>query len=445
MMTGLLPSRNGSFDNAGEFPAGLPTIAHYLRRGGYHTQLIGKMHFIGPDQLHGFEDRPVSDVYPAGFDWIPDWSLSDDERLPWYHDMSSVTRAGPVRAALQIDYDEEVAFRARRSLVDAARSPDRPFFITASFTFPHDPFEVPPLYWERYDDVAIDAPQVPALPLEDQDPHSRRISRMIEADKITPRPDQVLSARRGYYAAVSFIDDIVGDLLQSLDSLGLRENTVVIFTSDHGEMLGERGLWYKMSPREGSARVPLVFSAPGRFAPTRVTTPVSTLDLLPTLVDLGDRNRSGEPVTPLDGESLLPWLQGEHATHGDVALEYLAEGVNAPLVMLVRGRYKLVRCPGDPDLLYDLETDPFEQTNLAEDPAHRSAYQELAEAVERRWDLDSLHGRVISSQAQRRIVAEALAKGRIRPWDHPTPDDALGRYMRTGDDFWPTLERRRLP
>ena len=266
MMTGLLPSRNGAYDNEGEFPTGLPTIAHYLRLGGFHTQLIGKMHFIGPDQLHGFEDRPVTDIYPAGFDWIPDWNLNDDERLPWYHDMGSVFRAGPVRAALQIDYDEEVAFHTRR-LVDAARSPGRPFFITASFTFPHDPFEVPLDYWMRYDGAAIDPPKVPPVAVEDQDPHSRRLSRMIEADKFLPTPDQVLAARRGYYAAVSFIDDIVGDLLATLDSLGLAERTAVIFTSDHGEMLGEGGLWYKMSPREGSARVPLILSHPTRWAP----------------------------------------------------------------------------------------------------------------------------------------------------------------------------------
>jgi choline-sulfatase len=445
MMTGLLPSRNGAFDNAGEFPAGLPTMAHYLRLNGYHTQLIGKMHFIGPDQLHGFEDRPVSDVYPAGFDWIPDWRLADDERLPWYHDMSSVARAGPVRAAVQIDYDEEVAFRTVRALRDAARDQTRPFFVTASFTFPHDPFEVPPIYWDRYEGTTIDPPRTPALPIEDLDPHSRRLLRMIEADKILPTEEQVMAARRGYYAAISFIDDIIGELITTLESLGLSERTVVLLTSDHGEMLGEAGLWYKMSPREGSARVPLIFGWHGRFRPARVPVPVTTLDLLPTLVEITGGFPPGGPAVPLDGQSLLPCLDGGLVPNRDVPLEYLAEGVRAPLVMLIRGRNKLVRCPGDPDLLYDTESDPEELINLAGDPAYSSIYEELSVEVDRRWDLDTLHRQVLDSQAARRVVSEALGAGRRHQWDHPTPDDAAGRYLRTGDDFWPTLERRRLP
>ena len=98
LVTGMLPSRTGVYDNGAELPAGIPTVAHYLRLLGYRTVLSGKMHFIGPDQLHGFEERPLPDVYPAGFDWVPDWRLEDDETLPWYHDLSSVLRAGPVRA-----------------------------------------------------------------------------------------------------------------------------------------------------------------------------------------------------------------------------------------------------------------------------------------------------------------------------------------------------------
>ncbi|HKX74984.1 MAG TPA: choline-sulfatase [Acidimicrobiia bacterium] len=445
MMTGLLPSRNGAYDNAGEFPAGVPTLAHYLRRNGYHTQLIGKMHFIGPDQLHGFEERPVSDVYPAGLDWIPDWDLAPDARLPWYHDMSSVVRAGPVRAALQIDYDEEVAFRTRRALRDAARARERPFFITASFTFPHDPYEMPPRYWDRYENVPIDAPRLPAVPFEAQDPHSQRISRMIQADKIVPTAEQVLSARRGYYAAISFIDDIVGDLISDLTSLGLVDDTVVVFTSDHGEMLGEGGLWYKMSPREGSARVPLLFWYPGGFRPARIPSPVSLLDLLPTLVELGGGFPPGGAALPLDGTSLLPWLKGEQSEHGDVAMEYLAEGVHAPLVMLVRDQFKLIRCPGDPDLLYDLSSDPDELIDRAHDPSYDAVYRQLSTAVDDRWDLKELNARVRASQKARRVVAEALRTGVIHRWDHPTPDDADRRYLRSGDDFWTRLEQRRLP
>src|SRR5712691_7322669 len=116
LLTGLLPSRTGAIDNAGELPASVPTFAHVLRARGYRTVLVGKMHFIGPDQLHGFEERPMTDIYPAGLDWIPDWTLRDDERLPWYHDMRSVVGAGPVRSTLQLEYDAEVVECALRAL-----------------------------------------------------------------------------------------------------------------------------------------------------------------------------------------------------------------------------------------------------------------------------------------------------------------------------------------
>src|SRR5436190_3993913 len=125
LLAGQLPSTLGAYDNGAEFPASVPTIAHYLRASGYQTCLAGKMHFIGPDQLHGFEERLTTDIYTAGLDWIPDWSLPLDERLPWYHDMSSVLEAGVSEATLQLDYDEEVGFRSVRKLYDLARASDR--------------------------------------------------------------------------------------------------------------------------------------------------------------------------------------------------------------------------------------------------------------------------------------------------------------------------------
>jgi choline-sulfatase len=126
-------------------------------------------------------------------------------------------------------------------------------------------------------------------------------------------------------------------------------------------------------------------------------------------------------------------------------MEYLAEAVHAPLVMLVKGSHKLIRCPGDPDMLFDLAADPLEQTNLIDDPAYALVYREMSVAIDRRWSLGTLHREVLASQARRRLVAHALAIGRIHAWEHPTPDGASGRYLRTGDDFWSTHERRRLP
>jgi choline-sulfatase len=148
MLAGQLPSRIGAYDNACELSATTPTVAHYLRAGGYRTILSGKMHFVGPDQLHGFEERLTTDIYPADFGWTPDWTRFDD-RPTWYHSMDSVLTAGPTIRTNQLDFDEEVVFTTRRKLFDLARRADgdeRPFFLVASLTHPHDPFAIPQRY-----------------------------------------------------------------------------------------------------------------------------------------------------------------------------------------------------------------------------------------------------------------------------------------------------------
>src|SRR5215210_5711497 len=134
LMSGQLPSRIGAYDNAAEFPAAIPTFAHYLRAAGYRTILCGKMHFVGPDQLHGFEERLTTDIYPSDFGWTPDWTKPHERIDWWYHNLSSVTEAGVAEMTNQIEYDDEVAHFARQRIFDFARSGDaRPFCLTVSF------------------------------------------------------------------------------------------------------------------------------------------------------------------------------------------------------------------------------------------------------------------------------------------------------------------------
>ncbi len=445
LLAGRLPSSIGTYDNGAEFPASVPTIAHYLRARGYRTCLAGKMHFIGPDQLHGFEERLTTDVYTAGIDWVPDWSLPLAERLPWYHDMSSVLDAGISEASLQLDYDEEVAFHSVRKIYDLARAGDDPFFLLVSFTHPHDPYEIPRRYWDRYDDRRVDLPAVGALADDELDPHSRRLLEMCGADGVEIGHELVRRARRAYYAAVSYVDDKLDELLRALEATGLRDDTVVVLASDHGDMLGERGLWYKMTFFEDSARVPLLVHAPRRFAPRRIGANVSLLDLLPTLVELGQDGDGGfEPVDPVGGESLLPLLRGETAARSGAVLgEYLAEGAYAPCVMIVEGSLKYVHCPDDPDQLYDLEADPRELRNLAASGEHEETVRRLRARVDELWQLDELAEDVVASQRRRLFVSQALATGRQEPWDYRPHDGSPDRYVR-GRDFWAPFGRARL-
>jgi choline-sulfatase len=433
LLTGRLPSRTGVYDNAAELRASEPTVTHRLRAAGYDTCLSGKMHFVGPDQLHGFEQRLTADIYPADLDWTPDWRLPPAERQPWYHTMEGVLRPGLCAASMQMDYDEEVAHRAVRKLRQLGRDGgERPFFLCVSFTHPHDPWELRRAYWERYDEAAVDLPAVGTIPRAEADPHSLRLRDMAGIDEAGLTDAQVRRARHAYYAAISYVDERIGEVLGALAESGLRDDTIVLFTTDHGELLGERGLWYKMAFFEPAARVPLIVSAPGRFAPRRVAEPVSQLDLAPTLLDLCGL----EP----DGRSLAPALAGDALDAADVVAEYLGEGVTSPAVMLRRGRFKYIWCDDDPAQLYDVDSDPHELVNLAEDEP--ALCEELRAEVGRRWDLPALHAAVLHSQAQRRLVVAGLNAGRSASWSFAPGADTeplLGR-----DDLYAFQRRARL-
>ncbi|HEX4472677.1 MAG TPA: choline-sulfatase [Nocardioides sp.] len=432
LMTGLLPSNTHTYDNAAGFSSELPTFAHHLRAAGYRTVLSGKMHFCGPDQLHGFEERLTTDIYPADYDWTPDWDTV--ERPHWYHDMSSVTDAGVTVRTNQLDFDDEVAFAAERGLFEHIRTGDeRPFCFVVSFTHPHDPYAIPQEYWDRYDPADIPMPTY-GYDASITHPHDERLRAVCAMDEVELTDDMVRDARHAYLGAVSYVDDHLARLLEILRVTGRLENTVVILTSDHGDMQGERGLWYKMSFYEGAARVPLVVSAPGRFAPARVASPVSTMDLLPTLVGIagGDDAAAAEG---LDAESLMPLLRGDHDDREVVVGQYLAEGAVSPIVMYRRGPWKLICSPADPDQLFDLSTDPLERVDRAADPDAAQVLTELRAEVAARWDLDQIDREVRESQRRRRIVGEAHAQGRPPAWDYAPAYDAARRYIRNHADL----------
>jgi choline-sulfatase len=425
-MSGRLPSAIGAYDNAAELAAQVPTFAHYLRLAGYRTILSGKMHFCGADQLHGFEERLTTDIYPADFGWTPDW-LDFARRPSWYHSMDSVTQAGPCARTNQIDFDDEVVFRARRALFDLARGNDRrPFCMVVSMTHPHDPFAIAPEYWDRYRDDDIDMPRVRIAPQE-LDPHSQRLRHVCGLDTQEVTEQQIRAARHAYYGAVSYVDDQAGALLATLKAIRVADDTVIIVLADHGEMLGERGLWYKMSFFEPACRIPLLVHAPRLFAPRAVQGSVSLIDLLPTLLELAADGQAPQPATELEGRSLLSHLH-RGSGHDEVLGEYLAEGAIAPIVMIRSGRSKFIHSPSDPDQLFDLMDDPDELHNLAAPPG--DAAEVFRSRVQRTWSLKSLAGQVLDSQRRRRLVAAALRLGRQTSWDYQPPADASQQYVR---------------
>ncbi len=442
-MTGQLPSRTRVYDNAAEFASDIPTYAHHLRRAGYQTALSGKMHFVGPDQLHGYEERLTTDIYPADFGWTPDYRKPGERIDWWYHNLGSVKGAGVAEITNQLEYDDEVAYHATRKLYDLARGHDaRPWCLTVSFTHPHDPYVARKRHWDLYENCAQLEPAIAPLPADQQDTHSQRLMAASDYPSYEITRDDVRRSRQAYFANISYIDEKIGEILDVLRRTRQDEDTIVVFLSDHGDMLGERGLWFKMSFFEGSARVPLMISAPG-LAPGRIDTPVSTLDVLPTLAEMaGIDLREIAPWT--DGESLVGLASGASG-RAAVPMEYAAEGSIAPMVALREGRFKLVLCDADPPLLFDLETDPHEMTNLANDSKYSETLSRLTSAAGIRWNLARFDAEVRASQAGRHVVYEALRNGAYYPWDYQPLQRASERYMRNHMDLNVLEEAQRFP
>ncbi len=417
MATGMLASRIGAFDNGAELPASIPTYAHYLRARGYHTCLSGKMHFVGPDQLHGFEERLTSDIYPADFSWGADWSTGEQRDVT---DLSMLTKSGVCGRSVQIDYDTAATFHGARRIFDYAREPDRrPFFLHVSYTHPHDPYLCTKEYWDLYEDQEIPEPAIPDIPEAERDPHSLTVMGQSGLLGAYVTEEQISRSRRAYYGSVSFIDDQVGVLLDALEDSGQLENTVILFTSDHGEMLGERGMWLKKVFFEPSLKIPLILHAPSRFAHARVRELVSLVDLLPTLVDLAGDGASFDVADTLDGVSLLGTLASpSDDPQRPLYAEITADGTPAPIFMIRRGRHKFTTSDAFEPQLFDLEADPHELKNLAGEPGHDALLTAFAEEAAGKWDSPRLTGEIILSQRRRQMVHNALSQGRPAAWDH---------------------------
>jgi len=344
---------------------------------------------------------------------------------------------------MQLDYDDEVAFTSVQKIYDYARDPgDRPFFLAASFTHPHNPFTITQEYWDRYDHDDIDMPSVPSIPFEDRDAWSQRFFKLIRQDEHDVTDDMIRTARHAYYAMISYVDDQVGKLISALEQTGLADNTVVVFTADHGDMMGERGMWYKFNPFEWSVRVPLIVATPTGKRGHRVERGVSLVDLLPTFLDIATDGSPPELIDPIDGHSLSGLLDGEESHRPDeVMIEFTGEGVHAPALILRRDGVKYIRCGDDPPMMFDLNVDPDELDNLAGTPEFADLEAELRAEIAARWDADAITSDVLKSQRRRRYLQTVLLKGDRSPWDYQPYRDASRTFVRSAKDANTTLTK----
>lgn len=417
LMTGLHSSTTGCYDNGDPFPAFIPTFAHYLANAGYETVLAGKMHFVGPDQLHGFQCRLNGDIYPAGFHWSyplppegdPDWQAFD------FVAQYQAKNIGP-GTSLELRYDDDTQ---ARSLEYLRTAPDNPWMLTVSFTNPHPPYIVPPKYWEMYKDADLPLPEYPADMDRFYSGFDRALRRWhgLERGDIRNR-EHLIAMRRGFAALAHYVDDKLGALLAVLEARGQRDNTVVVFTSDHGEMLGEKGLIQKRSFYEWSSRIPLIIDMPGAV-PRDVDMPVSLLDLPATLADIAGQDL----LAPMQGRSLLPVLKGSDLPEAPVISEYHGEGIMRPSFMVRQGEWKLIWSQGSAPQLFHLGEDPGEWTNRATDPSCATILAELDSIVTGgRFDLERIGREVWDRLPMKEVVNRAMATNNTS-WDIGLPFD----------------------
>ncbi|MBT3265963.1 choline-sulfatase [Candidatus Poribacteria bacterium] len=441
MMTGRHASEIGAWDNGALLAADQVTFAHYLSNAGYDTVLSGKMHFVGPDQLHGFQRRLTTDIYSCHFDWVkPEWirikEMQGRDCEEVMGDRSSYNARGYTGEAVRVgvwhnalSYDEETHFRSVEYLRSKARRPEAgPFMLCASYHHPHEPFLPPQEYWDLYDGAEIDTPEFPTNLDDTYSLLDRNLNAYHGTRRVNLRDEDGLRRlRRAYYALVTYMDRKVGALLDTLDETGLADNTVVVFASDHGDMLCEKEMVQKRTFYEWSCRVPLLARFPdGWKAGTVCDAPVSLLDLLPTFCELAGE----DAALPHDGHSLI--AAAEDGAPDRYVFAQAHEAVGMPCIMARKGRYKYNYIHGDEDQLLDLDADPGEWNDLSRDPAHANVAAEMRGVILGRFDPDRMARENLDSLYRRRHIRDAM-KANGTDWTHHPRFDArrgaLDQYL----------------
>jgi choline-sulfatase len=390
--TGRYVHETGCWDNATPYDGEPRSWGHHLSERGVDVTTVGKLDFE-PDVDDGFDDQRLASHRES-----PDVNgLYRDPPIQRESARDRIRAAGPV--------DEDVWYRDRedakteaavRVLESKAASDDAdPWVLSVNYILPHFPLEVESDYYDAYPTEEVDLPV--DYPPADDHPILEELRHHFDGRDVD---EAVLRrTRAAYYGLCTALDDRVDRLLSALDRLGLADDTLVVYASDHGEPLGDHGIWWKCCMYEQSVGVPLVARGPGVEEGRVVDSPTSLLDLVPTMADA-----VGVDADPAwQGRSLLPVLTGEREADPERAVfsEYHAHGTSRGMFMLRKGPYKYVYYPDNPDQLFDVEADPDETTNLADDPEFAAIRDELADELRAVADPDAVDRRARRDQARR--------------------------------------------
>lgn len=412
MLSGLLPSENGVYNNMQALRSDQATFVHSLSVAGYETVLSGRMHFNGPDQRHGYEKRFVGDItnsHPGTGSGVYG---------------SGVFRATPGQNRYAIEFSgagNSAVLCFDHDVTDAAcdyleqRDDTRPLFMTVGLYGPHCPYICPEDLFNYYYGLLPEPEEIteeyrnsihPAI----QDWYKNRGVTDISVE-------DVKRVRAAYYGMVTHIDNLVGKIMNKIkDTLGL-DNTIIVYGSDHGDNIGEHGLFWKTNFYEGSSRIPLIFSWKDVFAKnTKINGLTSLLDLAPTFIDIAN----GSSLPHMNGESLLENLKtGKEVAEDRVVISQLADiKGDTPSAMIRKNEYKFVLHYGhETPQLFDLNNDPNEYHDLAENPEYLEVRNELKEELLKYWDPEKVSEDVELAKAHLKILEKWGSVTNVEPVD----------------------------
>jgi choline-sulfatase len=298
-----------------------------------------------------------------------------------------------------------------------------------SFTGPHYPFYAPKPYWDLYDDSDIELPE-----LREGEPSGDHatvdwVRKTMHLEEPVDR-DAALRATHATLGRITMLDDYLAKILAELENQGMAEDTIVLYTSDHGDMMGEHGLWFKCTHYDGSSRVPFAIRGPG-VATARRKEPISLLDLGPTLCGL----TGVEPVGPASsGRDMSDLVRGERQDEaGEAIVEYYGDGTRRGWRMIRSGDVKLTYAPEAGPLMFDLAEDPDERHNVADDPEYAAERERLLARITAGWDPDDCDRRRYESEDRRIAIREAIGTGEPADWAYispPVPPPGTGHAAR---------------
>lgn len=425
LLTAREPHRQECWTNHDILPSGIPTVAHSLGAAGYRTSLIGRLHSLGPDHLRGFAHREIGD---HSTNWIGgkahDLGILDKANDPY---RESLRNSGAGQSSYEL-YDRDVTAAAVAHLERLGREKDeRPFAMTVGWLLPHAPYVCAPNLYDHYVDL-VPPPHIP-MPADEHDHYAWW---RHDRDIADPTPEEIRRTRAAYYGMVDALDAMVGTVLAALEQAGLADDTVVVYTSDHGDHLGNRGLWWKSTLYDESARIPLIISWPGKLEGSQRRAQVcGHVDLTATLLDIAN----APPLPGSQGRGMLPLLRDEGAEWIDETFsEYVNDGAPSwsggrvtVARMIRRDRWKLIYHHGHRPQLFDLDADPLEQHDLAGRPAHAAVEKSLTQQVLCGWDPDH----IARMQEQRKAEHALLAE-----WARKVNPSELYRWTLRPQDNW---------